>query len=162
LRPGWGSAIAVALILIAGSLPVYASGGRAMHRQKKTVIQGQIVAYLAIPFCLNGNGYWYILIRQRMPKDDAAQLIRVELSLPCQQVPTWSTAQPPVQKFRLVREQTQDAVLEKPADTKSDSGEEVVYQIPWHFPPGIEPFSLPYGKVLPAYEWLDFPPGLAL
>jgi hypothetical protein len=157
IRRSWRSAITVALFLFAGSLPIYASGGRAILHQKKTVIQGQIVAYFAIPSCLNGNGYWSILVRPRMPKNEPAQLIRVELSLPCQQVPIWSTAQPPVQKFRLVRQQDQDVVLEIPVDKKTDTGAEVSLPGLWLFPPGIEPFPLPFGKVLPSYRSLDFP-----
>jgi hypothetical protein len=73
-------------------------------------ITGRIVAYSSGLACLNGNGYWSMLIRVQ---DRATALpprfVQVEFSLPCAEHPEWLGRKPSVQKFRLKRQQDADS-----------------------------------------------------
>jgi hypothetical protein len=140
------------------------------YRQKAEAISGQIVAYSNDPLCWNGNGYWSMVIRVQQHKHISSRLIRVDFSYPCGKSPDWVWAQSQVKKFRLYRQRDYDAALEgelladaerraRDFQTKAvnDDIQEIPYIRIWKYPPGIEPFTLPFGQILPCYHSLDLP-----
>jgi hypothetical protein len=56
---------------ILAALCIFFAGISALSapRQKAEVISGLVVAYSSFPACLNGNGYWSIVIRVKSPTD---------------------------------------------------------------------------------------------
>lgn len=126
----------------------------APHPQHET-ISGRVVAYSAPLTCLNGNGYWSMVIRVQRTKDVSSDFIRVDFSLPCGKSPRWESAKPSIQKFRLVRHKDCDGVLKRFFDAPPKQG----LSIPiWEYPPGTEGIAgLPFGQVLPCYRSVDLP-----
>jgi hypothetical protein len=117
-------------------------------------MSGQIVAYSISPTCLNGNGYWSMVIRDQHPKDMRSPFVRVDFSLPCGKSPEWVSAKPAVRKFRLFRQKECDAALVEFIDTvpRQDTATSV-----WKYPPGAESVTLPFGQVVPCYRSIDLP-----
>jgi len=117
-------------------------------------IVGRVVAYSGSPACLNGNGYWAIVIRAQRPKDIHSEYIRVDFTLPCDKSPEWVSTKPSVQKFRLYRRKDCDAVLEESIDEehKRDSAVPI-----WKYTSGADQETLPFGQVVPCYRSVDLP-----
>lgn len=155
------------------------------HRQKTETISGQIVAYSSGFLCFNGNGDWSMIIRVQPHKNIPSRLIKVDFSYPCGKSPDVAWAQSQVKRFRLYRQRDYDAVLDgEMTDDAEQKFKEFnvsesehcksceyikdcsikdckIINIPilpiWHYPPGVEPFTLPFGQILPCYHSLDFP-----
>lgn len=123
------------------------------HPRHET-ISGRVVAYSGIPTCLNGNGYWSIVIRVQKPKDGASEFVLVDFSLPCGKSPEWVSTKPSVQKFRLSRQKDCDSVLKE--STTAEHEQDLVVPI-WNYPPGAEHEKLPFGQLLPCYRSVDLP-----
>jgi len=117
-------------------------------------ITGRVVAYSGALACLNGNGYWSILIRVEQPKNLTSQLIRVDFSLPCDKSPEWVSAKPVVKSFRLVRDKNADTALSGCLQEKCDKNPRVQNQsLPiWKRPVGGNDETLPFGRILPSYR----------
>jgi hypothetical protein len=125
----------------------------APHPQHET-ISGRVVAYSIPLACLNGNGYWSMVIRAQRTKDLSSDFIRVDFSLPCGKSPEWVSAKPSIQKFRLIRHKDCDAVLEGSIDEEPHQGPAIPI---WKYPLGTEHATLPFGQVLPCYRSVDLP-----
>ena len=129
------------------------SGLPALGQHHETV-SGRVVAYLGALTCLNGNGYWSMVIRVQQPKNGYSKFIRVDFSLPCENSPQWVSTKPSIQKFHLFRQKNCDAVLSGSVD-----GEPM--QNPtkpmWKYTPGTEHEALPFGQVVPCYHSIDLP-----
>jgi hypothetical protein len=123
-------------------------------RPKHETISGRVVAYSGFPACLNGNGYWSIIIRVQQPKDSNSGFIRVEFTLPCKESPEWVSTQPLNQKFRLIRQKSCDAVLTR--SVPSEPPQNIDSPI-WNYLPGVEHETLPFGQILPCYRSIDLP-----
>jgi hypothetical protein len=124
-------------------------------RPSHETILGRVVAYSRPPACLNGNGYWSMIIRVQRSKDIRPEFIRVDFTLPCDKSPEWVSAKSSIQKFRLFRQKDCDAVLAEfmNSERKQDS-----LAIPiWARPPGAEPDALPFGQGVPCYRSVDLP-----
>jgi len=122
-------------------------------RPKVETISGRVVAYSNSLACMNGNGYWSMIIRLQPPKDIPSKLIRVEFSLPCNKSPEWVLSKPSIQRYRLYRKGDCDVVLE---GSMAKDEEQIDIPLPiWKYPPGTEPFTLPFGQVLPCYRSED-------
>lgn len=122
-------------------------------RPQHETISGRVIAYSTNLACLNGNGYWSMVIRVQRTKGLSSDFIRVDFSLPCGESPEWVSAKPSMQKFRLVRRKDCDAVLKGP-----DEGRDQSPAMPtWEYPPGAEHATLPFGQVLPCYRSIDLP-----
>src|SRR5262249_3416865 len=75
-------------------------------------ITGRIVAYSSGLACLNGNGYWSMLIRvQDQTTALPPRFVQVQFSLPCAEHPEWLGRKASMQKFRLKRQKDADSVL---------------------------------------------------
>jgi hypothetical protein len=128
---------------------------------KIETMTGQIVAYSKGLACLNGNAYWSMLIHVRdYPTDVQSQFVEVRFSLPCNKSPEWLTRKPPLQKFRLSRDQDSDAVLKEFMDCSAESlsghTSEPCPQIAmWKLVPGAEVKKLPFGQRVPSYRSVD-------
>jgi hypothetical protein len=122
--------------------------------QHSEVVSGRVVAYSVPPECLNGIGYWSMLVRVQPTKERRFELIRADFSLPCDKFPEWVSAKPAVQKFRLIREKECDAVL---AGSMGDDPKQDLALPIWKYPPGAEHVTLPFGRVLPCYRSVDLP-----
>ena len=123
-------------------------------RPRPETILGWIVAYSTSPACLNGNGYWSMLIRVQQPSKIRSEFIRVDFSLPCEKSPEWVSAKPLMQKFHLFRQKDCDAGLVEFMETvpKQDTAIPI-----WKHPPGAEHDSLPFGQIVPCYRSADLP-----
>jgi hypothetical protein len=117
-------------------------------------ISGRIAAYSTPLACLNGNGYWSMVIRVQRIKDLPSDFIRVDFSLPCGKSPEWVSAKPSIQRFHLIRHKDCDAVLEGSLDEATKRSPAMPI---WKYPPGTEHATLPFGQVLPCYRSVDLP-----
>ena len=148
-------------MLALGFIAVSISALSAPH-QHVEAISAQIVAYSGGLSCLNGNGYWSMILRVQPRKDNPATFIRVEFSLPCGKSPEWATTELPIHKFHLIRHRESDTELtgtiavEDSLENMPKQGFEVAMPI-WSFIPGTKPFSLPFGQVLPSYYSVEHP-----
>jgi hypothetical protein len=122
-------------------------------------ITGRVVAYSGALACLNGNGYWSVLIRVEQPKNLTSQLVRVDFSLPCDKSPEWVSAKPALMSFRLVRDKNADAALSGCLQEKSDKNQGLQNQsLPiWKRPVRGDDETLPFGRILPSYRSADLP-----
>jgi hypothetical protein len=120
-------------------------------------ITGRIVAYSSDLACLNGNGYWSMLIRVQDRKTATPRFVQVQFSLLCAEHPEWLDHEPSVQKFRLRRQQDADSVLKEFSDCPPDSANECPHLRMWRPVPGSEAEKLPFGHVVPSYRSADLP-----
>ena len=82
----------------------------------------------------------------------SSQFIEVRFSLPCKESPKWLTQKPPVEKFRLRREQDADSVLKE----FLDCAPEPCHRMPmWKRVPSAENERLPFGQIVPSYRSID-------
>lgn len=118
-------------------------------------ITGRIVAYSNNLVCLNGNAYWSMLIRvQDHAADVPSRFIEVRFSLPCKESPKWLTHKPPLQNFRLRREQDADSVLKEFLDCAPEPCPRTPM---WKRVPSAEHEKLPFGQLMPNYRSVDLP-----
>lgn len=121
-------------------------------------ITGRIVAYSNELPCLNGNGYWSMLIRvQDRTTALPPRFVQVQFSLPCAEHPGWLGRKPSVQKFRLKRQQDTDSVLKEFYDCAPDSDDKCPHLRMWKPLPGTEDEKLPFGQRVPSYRSIDLP-----
>jgi hypothetical protein len=121
-------------------------------------ITGRIVAYSGALACLNGNAYWSMLIRiQDRPTSLSPRFVQVQFSLPCAENPEWLGHKPPMQKFRLKRQQDADSILEEFYDCSPDLANKCPELRIWKSVPGAEDEKLPFGQRVPSYRSIDLP-----
>jgi hypothetical protein len=126
-------------------------------------ITGRIVAYSTGLACLNGNGYWSMLIRvQGHAKTAPSQFVEVSFSLPCDKSPEWLTRKSSLQRFRLTRDQDADSFMKEfigcVVESHSSYGPEPCSHLPrWKLVPGAELEKLPFGQRVPNYRSVDLP-----
>ncbi|HEV3513568.1 MAG TPA: hypothetical protein VGS05_17795 [Candidatus Sulfotelmatobacter sp.] len=122
-------------------------------------ITGRIVAYSSGLACLNGNGYWSMLIRvQDRTTALPPRFVQVQFSLPCAEHPQWLFRKQSVQKFRLKRQQDANSVLKEFYDCPPDSVGKCLYLgRMWSAVPGAEDEKLPFGQRVPSYRSIDLP-----
>lgn len=135
-------------------------GAFASSRRHETV-SGRIVAYSTALACINGNGYWAMIIHVLKPKEPGMEFIRVDFSLPCEESPKWISAKPSVQKFRLIRNKESDGILRKFIGTEDlttgkKTGQDLSLPI-WRHMPATEKEKLPFGQRLRGYQSVDMP-----
>jgi hypothetical protein len=136
-------------------------------RQKVEAISGRVIAYSGVPVCLNGNSYWSMIIRAEPHKKTPESFFQVVFSLPCDKTAKSVLVNPSIQKFHLIRQKNIDSVLEENIDVVNiddmnkiipDGKPDLNSRIPaWHYLPGNERFTLPFGNVLPCYYSVEFP-----
>ena len=148
--------LAAALLLLGTVSPKnLASCG---HSSKVEKVTGRIVAYASDLACLNGNGYWSMLIRvQDRATGLPPRFVQVQFSLPCAEHPEWLDRKPSVQKFRLKRQQDADSVLKEFYDCPPDSADKCPHLRMWRPVPGTEDEKLPFGQRVPSYRSIDLP-----
>jgi hypothetical protein len=118
-------------------------------------ISGRVIAYALIsPVCLNGNGYWSVLIHVERPKNLNSQVIRVDFSLPCDKSPDWVSEKPDVKRFRLLRDKNADVALSGCLEEQCQSNQALPA---WKRPPSENHDVIPFGQLLPSYRSLDVP-----
>jgi len=117
-------------------------------------ISGRVMAYSSSPVCLNGNGYWSLVIRVEGPKKLRSQLIRVDFSLPCDRFPGKITTNSAPRKFRLVREKNLDYVLSGQMEGETQQKQSLPI---WKRPEGSNHDALPFGQMIPGYRSVDLP-----
>lgn len=122
-------------------------------------ITGRIVAYSSGLACLNGNGYWSMLIRvQDGTNALLRKFVQVQFSLPCAEHPEWLGRKPSVQKFRLKRQQDADSVLKEFYDCPPGSAGNCLHLgRMWSPMPGTEDEKLPFGQRVSNYRSIDLP-----
>ncbi len=143
--------ILVALLLVATL---------AFSRQKSESVSGRIIAHDRGLTCLNGNAYWSVIIRLQQAHGRHPRYVRVNLSLPCAELPNWLNAKSSTQQFRLIRDKARDEVLEEflRCGGESPNGGEPCIRTPaWLRVPDAEREELPFGNIVPAYQFADSP-----
>jgi hypothetical protein len=122
-------------------------------------ITGRIVAYSSGLTCLNGNGFWSMLIHvQGSDNIPSPRFIQVQFSLPCAEHPQWLGRKASVQKFRLKRQKDADSVLKEFYDCPPESAGKCLHLgRMWVSMPGIEDEKLPFGQLVPSYRSIDLP-----
>jgi hypothetical protein len=129
-------------------------------RSRHETITGRVVAYTTrFPSCLNGNGYWEMVIPVRQSKHIESEFVRAHFSLPCGATPDWVSAKPLERKFRLERKKDCVAVLERFVHTESKQDPTVPL---WKHPQGAEQDRLPFSQITPCYHSVDMPPAPVL
>jgi hypothetical protein len=114
-------------------------------------VSGRVVAYSGALTCLNGNGYWSMVIRIQKPENGHPKFIRVDFSLPCEKSPEWST-KPAIQKFHLFRQKDGDAVLARSVDEEPTQNPTMPM---WKYTTGTEHEALPFGQAVPCYRSIE-------
>jgi hypothetical protein len=122
--------------------------------QPHETVSGRVVAYSGALTCLNGNGYWSIVIRIQHPQNGHSKFIRVNVSLPCEKSPEWVSTKPIIQRFRLVKQKDCDAALSGALDEDATQNP---FMPMWKYTPGTKHEELPFGQVLPCYRSIDTP-----
>jgi hypothetical protein len=140
------------LCIVCISVPTFS-----VPRPRQETIVGRVVAYSGGLTCMNGNGYWSMIIRVHGSKGNQSELIRVDFSLACDKSPDWVSAKSSIQRFRLLRRKDCDAVLEKFMDVEDTESKEHSAIPIWKHPPGEELDSLPFDQVIPCYRSIDLP-----
>jgi TonB family protein len=127
-------------------------------------ISGRVAAYSNSLGCLNGNGYWSVLIQVEQPTNLKSPLILLRFSLPCDRSPEWISAEPVVRTFRLVRDKEGDAPLTgcvgescQISICEKDPCQQTSSFPIWTRPPSADHNPLPFGQQLPAYQSVDLP-----
>lgn len=123
-------------------------------RMRQEIISGRVVAYSGALTCLNGNGYWSMVIRVQRPKKSHSEFIRVDFSLPCDKSPEWVVIKPFVRKFHLLRQNDCDAAMAGSMDGESTQNQAMPI---WKYPQGAPRDNLPFGQVIPCYHSVDLP-----
>jgi hypothetical protein len=141
-------------VLIILGLVCTGISGLSARPPKDEIILGRVVAYSNSPACLNGNGYWALIIRVQRPKDVPSGFIRVDFTLPCRTKPGWLVATPPIQKFNLFRQKDCEAV---PAGSEAEEPKQKPNMRHWEYLRGIELQTLPSGQVVHCYRPVDAP-----
>ena len=141
------------ILLILGLVCTGVSGLSAPRPRHETIL-GRVVAYSVFPDCLNGNGYWALIIRVERPKDVRSEFIRVDFTLPCRARPEWLVATPPIQSFNLLRQKDCEAV---PVGSAGREPRQNPNMPPWEYLRGTEPHVLPSGQVVHCYRPFDAP-----
>jgi len=139
-------------------------------RHKTEKITGRVVAYSTGQSCLNGNGYWSMVIHTQPDKHQPPEFLRIDFSLPCSKTPDFASSAPPVQTFHLIRRRDCDAKLEgtmatdekllaidKRSTAEANGIKEILILPLWSRPPGMGSFPLPFGQIVPCYRSLDLP-----
>jgi hypothetical protein len=150
------------VLLLMGSVSI-AALAFSESQPKIEPIAGRIVAYSNGLVCLNGNGYWSMLIHvQEHTADSTAQFVEVRFSLPCNKSPEWLTRKSSLQKFRLMRTHDADSVLREfidcSAESPSGNTPEPCAPLPmWKRIPSAEHEKLPFGQQVPSYRSVDLP-----
>jgi hypothetical protein len=132
----------------------YISGLPALSQHVETV-SGRVVAYSGALTCLNGNGYWSMVIRVQEPKNSHFKFDRVDFSLPCGKSPEWVSTKPSIQKFHLFRQKNCDAILSGSVDKEPTQNPTMPM---WKYTTGAEHEPLPFGQIVPCYRSTDLPP----
>jgi hypothetical protein len=122
--------------------------------QHHETVSGQVVAYSRALSCLNGNGYWSMVIRVQQPKSGQSKFIRVDFSLPCEKSPEWVSTKTTIQKFHLCRQKDCDVVLSGSVDEEHTKNPTIPM---WKYTPGTGHEALPFGQVLPCYRSINLP-----
>jgi len=158
-REGWGirRLLAAALLLLGTLSPTNLAFCEPSSKVEE--ITGRIVAYSSGLACVNGNGYWWMLIRvQDRTTALPPRFVQVEFSLPCTEHPEWLGRKPSVQKYRLKRQQDADSVLKEFYDCPPESAGNCLHLgRMWSPMPGTEDEKLPYGQRVPNYRSIDLP-----
>lgn len=125
---------------------------------KVQTIKGRIVAYSNDPMCLNGNAYWsmLILVQDNAPRT-SPQYVAVRFSLVCKEFPKWLTRKPPIQNFRLKRDEVGDAVLKEFFECAAESSQHCPKLPMWKRVPSAQHEKLPFGQTVPSYQSVDLP-----
>jgi len=131
-------------------------------RQKAEVVSGRIIAYSSGMGCLNGNGYYSIVIRIETRQNTPSKFVKVEFSLPCNKSAESVLTNSSIQKFHLFRQRNCDDVLKERMDIKmeekNDDKSTKNTAIPiWTYLSGNEQFTLPFGQDLPCYYSAELP-----
>jgi hypothetical protein len=148
--------LAAALLFLGTVSPNNLAFCRSYSKVEK--VTGRIVAYYSDLACLNGNGYWSMLIRiQDRAMGLPPRFVQVQFSLPCADHPEWLDRKPSVQKFRLKRQQDTDSVFKEFYDCLPDSADKCPHLRMWRPVPGTEDEKLPFGQRVPSYRSIDLP-----
>ncbi|HKS82742.1 MAG TPA: hypothetical protein VJR23_14660 [Candidatus Acidoferrales bacterium] len=139
---------------VATSAPFAVDSAFPKPTSQPNIVSGRVIAYSVIPACLNGNGYWSMLIRVEEPNNLNSQLIRVDFSLPCGKSPEWISTNTSVKTFRLVRDKNADVVLSGCLQGECEESQSLPI---WKRPTGGSHDPLPFGQTLPSYRSIDLP-----
>jgi hypothetical protein len=132
----------------------------AFSKHKVETLTGRIIAHEGGLSCFNGDASWSVIIRvaRAQSKNRPLEFVRVNFTLPCGQFPEWFQAKSPLRTFRVTRDSQNDRVLEKFLPCLDESTGKSCGDIPiWQIVPGAENEDLPFGKTLPAYQFVDTP-----
>jgi hypothetical protein len=155
----WNSMQPILLALCWATCGIAAFGAprhSSAQHHKIDIFTGRVVAYSGGEACLNGSGYWSIVLHVEPLPDHPEPFLRVDFSLPCGKSPKWALAAPPAEKFRLHRQVDCKVALTGSMATDEKPKGPVAMPI-WKMPPGSEAIALPFGQILPSYLSEDLP-----
>jgi len=117
-------------------------------------VSGRIVAYAPEFYrCWNGKANWAMLIRVQEAANIPSRFIEVQFSLSCKKSPKWLYRKPPVEKFRLKRDQHAYLVLDEFCPLPPHGNTPC-----WIRVPSAEHEEIPFGHLVPNYDSLEHPP----
>jgi hypothetical protein len=126
-------------------------------REKAQTISGRIVANFVSLACLNGNGYYSVIIELEKPLNNEPGFIEMHFTQPCGHNPEWLHSKSEFKPYRLKRADPRDIVVEE-FMTLTNEGDGTSTPIPaWTYLPGAEVVKLPFGERIPSYRSGDLP-----
>ena len=147
--------LAIALLFVGLLVP----GDVAISKRSAKVetIRGRIVAYSDHePLCLRKTRDWSMLIHvQDSSAKGPSRFIEVRFSLSCKKLPKSLYCKPPVENFRLWRDQDADSVLEEFGACYPPHGCDAPL---WIRVPSAEHEEIPFGQLVRNYRSVDLPP----
>jgi len=150
--------IASALVFAAIFSPVTAVASEE-SKPKFVSTSGTIVAFAHIlPACLNGLTVWSAIILLDRNKPGSSRYVVASTNVPCEKAPEWTSTAAHSQKLKLVRSADRDIVLDEVAIKLADQNGQPAPGIDWTCRSGADCTAIPYGKVVPAYNFADSRP----
>ena len=146
------------LTSISGLAGVLVPGMSAQHE----TILARVVAYEAPLACINGNGYWSMLLQRDRYTGAASAFLRVDFSVPCGKRTDLISAGASYRTYDLIRELSCDAKLNDFVQLKDEQTNHVAELPRWRRPAGTGNTKLPFGEVVPCYRWPKWPPRPAI
>jgi hypothetical protein len=140
------------LLLLTASLSASA-------HEKQQTIAGRIVAtnILESLTCLNGNGYYSVIIELEKPHKNKPNFVEMHFSQPCGHDPEWLHAKSEFKSYRLIRGDPGEIVVEEFMKGLDEEGRRTGERPAWTLLPGAEEVKLPFGEKIPSYRSADLP-----
>ena len=155
LRPSARQFVSVAaLVCVASAFTATTRAGKG--KPKLVVLTGTVVAYAGSPHCMNDVSPWRAIILLHSEKGGEARYALASMNVPCGKSPEWPTTPAAEQELRLLRSSNRSEAKEKlmqQAMSAAGGPPTGVGDVAWTCRIGADCSAVPYGKMVPSFEF---------